>query len=162
MIQAIKIISGGQTGADRAALDAAMDAGVACGGWCPADRAAEDGVIPDQYPVRPQPGGGYHERTRQNVIDSDGTVIFCFGDLFGGTETTRLACVELAKPLLVVNAETSDPPAAMRLVREFIDRHDVRTLNVAGPRASEQPSIGAFVYRCIKSLLTSPSPPPPR
>jgi hypothetical protein len=150
----IRIISGGQTGADRAALDAALDAGAACGGWCPADRSAEDGVIPDHYPVRPLPGGGNEQRTRQNVSDSDGTVIFCFGEPRGGTETTRQACVETNKPLLVIDA-ADDPPSAALKLRAFIEQHNVRTLNVAGPRASEEPAVGAFVYRCIRSLLTA-------
>jgi hypothetical protein len=69
----IKIISGGQTGVDRGALDAALAVKFPCGGWCPADRRAEDGSIPGRYPLTPLPGGGYRERTRQNVIDSDGT-----------------------------------------------------------------------------------------
>jgi len=153
----LKIISGGQTGADRAALDAALDRGVPCGGWCPADRLAEDGVIPAHYPVQPLPDGcGYDERTRRNVAESDATVIFCFGEPVGGSETTRQACVEMAKPLLVIDAD-GDPPSAARAVEEFIDRHSVRTLNVAGPRASAQPAVGAFVYRCITAMLKSSS-----
>ena len=148
----LKIVSGGQTGADRAALDAALDARVACGGWCPADRSAEDGVIPTRYPVQPLPGGGNDQRTRQNVRDSDATVIFCFGEPTGGTETTRRACLEMNKPLLVVDA-AGDPASAARRVREFIDAHEIRVLNVAGPRASEEPAIGAFVYRCVRALL---------
>jgi hypothetical protein len=148
----IKIISGGQTGADRAALDAAIDSGTPCGGWCPADRTAEDGIIAAQYPIQPLPGGGYDERTRRNVADSDGTVIFCFGEPFGGTETTRQACVEMSKPLLLIDAWTF-PDLAVEQVREFVRRHGIRTLNVAGPRASEQPAIGAFVYRCVAALL---------
>jgi hypothetical protein len=148
----IAIVSGGQTGADRAALDAALDAGAACGGWCPADRSAEDGTIADRYPLRPLPGGGNDERTRQNVRDSDGTVIFCFGEPTGGTETTRRACVEMNKPLLVIDA-SGDPATAARSVKEFVEANGIRTLNVAGPRASEEPAIGAFVYRCIRALL---------
>ena len=150
----LKIISGGQTGADRAALDAALDKGAACGGWCPADRSAEDGVIPDHYPLQTLPEGGYDERTRRNVADSDGTVIFSFGEPFGGTETTRRACVELNKPLLIIDA-AGDPPSAALKVREFVDYHGIRTLNVAGPRASEQPAVGAFVYRCVAALLAA-------
>ena len=148
----ITIVSGGQTGADRAALDAALDAGVACGGWCPADRSAEDGAIPDRYPLRPLPGGGNDQCTRQNVRDSDGTVIFCFGEPAGGTETTRRACVEMNKPLLIIDA-ASDPRSAARSVGEFVAANGIRTLNIAGPRASEEPAIGAFVYRCVRALL---------
>jgi len=155
--QTIKIISGGQTGVDRAALDAALDAGVACGGWCPADRTAEDGVIPDHYPLQPLPGGGNNDRTRRNVADSDGTVIFSFGTPAGGTETTRSAAGELNKPLLFIDTQTTEPHAAVRQMRAFLRQHEIHTLNIAGPRAGEQPAIGAFVYRCVKALLMSPS-----
>src|SRR5579862_7217711 len=79
-----KIVTGGQTGVDRGALDAALASQFPCGGWCPADRSAEDGVIPATYPLTPLPGGGLRERTRQNVIDSDGTLIVCDGTLTGG------------------------------------------------------------------------------
>lgn len=148
----ISIVSGGQTGADRAALDAALDAGVACGGWCPADRSAEDGVIPERYPLRPLPRGGNDDRTRQNVRDSDGTVIFCFGEPTGGTETTRQACIEMNKPLLMIDAAGA-PQTAVWQLNEFVGANGIRVLNVAGPRASEEPAIGAFVYRCIRALL---------
>lgn len=149
----LKIVTGGQTGADRAALDAALAAGVPCGGWCPADRAAEDGQIPDRYPLTPLAGGGYDERTRQNVIDSDGTVIFSFGEPVGGTETTRQCCLKLRKPLLVIDAATTTPQSARQRLAGFIDRHGIRTLNVAGPRRSEQPDIATYVYRCMRLLL---------
>ena len=111
-------------------------------------------MIPAHYPLQPLPGGGYDDRTRRNVADSDGTVIFCFGEPVGGTETTRRTCVEMNKPLLIIDA-AGDPPSAVLKVREFIEAHAIRTLNVAGPRASEQPAIGAFVYRCIASLLAA-------
>jgi len=81
--EGFKIVSGGQTGADRAALDAALEAGIPCGGWCPHDRAAEDGPIDARYPLTPAAGAGYRQRTRMNVCDSDGTVIFSFGALSG-------------------------------------------------------------------------------
>ena len=157
MKRKLKIISGGQTGVDRAALNAALDAGVPCGGWCPADRMAEDGVIPDHYPLQPLPGGGNDDRTRRNVQDSDGTVIFTFGEPTGGADATRRAAVELNKPLLVIDTRTTEPHAAVQQIRLFLEPHaDLHTLNIAGPRASEQPAIGAFVYRCMKALLKSP------
>lgn len=72
-----KIVSGGQTGVDRGALDASLKSNFPCGGWCPGDRSAEDGTIPERYPLTPLPGGGFRQRTRQNVADSDGTLILC-------------------------------------------------------------------------------------
>ena len=83
-----KIVSGGQTGVDRGALDAALAAEFPCGGWCPADRSAEDGPIPARYPLIPLARGGYRERTRQNVVEGDGTAILFHGVLGGGTLLT--------------------------------------------------------------------------
>src|ERR1700727_1579159 len=93
-----KIISGGQTGVDRGALDAALEAQFPCGGWCPADRAAEDGPIPAHYPLKLLALGGYSERTRQNVLDSDGTAIMYRSTLTGGTLLTRNLCRRAGKP----------------------------------------------------------------
>jgi hypothetical protein len=146
-----KIVSGGQTGADRAALDAALDAGFPCGGWCPGDRSAEDGVIPAKYPVTPLPQGGYDERTRQNVRDSDGTVILAFGPPAGGSETTRLAALELSKPLRVLDASTEK--SASEKIAQFVRTHEIHILNVAGPRSSEQPEIGAYVYAAVRDAI---------
>lgn len=82
----MKIVSGAQTGVDRAALDAALENGVELGVWCPEGRLAEDGIIPEKYPVKELPNSGYSERTKRNVIDSDGTVIIYFAHPSGGTE----------------------------------------------------------------------------
>ena len=89
----LKIISGGQTGVDRAALDMALQHGIACGGWCPEARRAEDGIIPEKYPLEVLAGGDYKARTRKNVQESDGTVIIYFGELRGGTKQTLNFCV---------------------------------------------------------------------
>jgi hypothetical protein len=149
----LTILAGGQTGADRAALDAALDAGVPCGGWCPAGRLAEDGIIPDHYPLTPLARGGYDERTRQNVIDSDGTVIFFIRALAGGSETTRRCAVDTHRPVLLIDLARETPEEAARQLAAFVQRHAIRRLNVAGPRASEKPAIGPLVYRSVRALL---------
>jgi hypothetical protein len=149
----LTILSGGQTGADRAALDAALAAGAACGGWCPEGRRAEDGVIPARYPVKELLGAGYRGRTLANVRDSDGTAIFYFRRPSAGTELTLWHCIDERKPyLLIDSAELSAARAAERL-REFIADHAIRRLNVAGPRASGVPTIHAYVYAALRDLL---------
>jgi hypothetical protein len=99
-----KIISGGQTGVDRGALDAALSIGFLCGGWCPQDRKAEDGPIPDRYPLVVLPGAGYRQRTLKNVKDSDATVIIYANTLSGGTKLTQDFCQREKKPFVVVDA----------------------------------------------------------
>jgi Circularly permutated YpsA SLOG family len=132
-----KIVSGGETGVDRGALDAALNVDFPCGGWAPWDRMAEDGVIPARYPLVPLPHGGYRQRTRLNVSDSDGTAILYNESLKGGTRLTRNLCALLKRPYVLINArETSDPNAAAQAILKFIEANGIKTLNVAGPRAS--------------------------
>lgn len=134
--QAFTVVSGGQTGVDRAALDAGMDAGVPVGGWCPRGRRAEDGPIPVRYPLRETATDTYAERTRLNVRDSDATLIVGPGDGSPGTSLTAREARSRAKPLLQV--EITDRPEA---VAAWLRGHDVCVLNVAGPRESEVPGI---------------------
>ncbi|HKI87146.1 MAG TPA: putative molybdenum carrier protein, partial [Thermoanaerobaculia bacterium] len=129
-----RIVSGGQTGVDRGALDAALARGFPCGGWCPEGRLVEDGAIPERYPVTELSGAGYPERTLRNVLDSDATAILAFGTLEGGSALTRELCVEHGKPHLVIDAESTSPKRAAALLRRFLDEHAIRVLNVAGPR----------------------------
>jgi hypothetical protein len=132
-----KIVSGGETGVDRAALDAALNANFACGGWVSADRMAEDGVIPAQYPLIPLPNGGYRQRTRLNVTDSDGTAILYNESLKGGTRLTRNLCALLKRPYILINAaELPDMSVVAQKIVQFIQDNEIETLNVAGPRAS--------------------------
>ncbi|HEX8523768.1 MAG TPA: putative molybdenum carrier protein [Tepidisphaeraceae bacterium] len=145
----MKIVSGGQTGADRAALDFALEAQILCGGWCAEDRVAEDGVIPGQYPVVPLPGADNAARTRQNVLDSDATVIF-FAQMQAGTELTRQAAVEARKPLLLIDAAIESIPQACQRLEDFISAPGVRTLNIAGPRASEAPGVYDYVLQTLR------------
>ncbi len=146
------IISGGQTGADRAALDAALEASFPCGGYCPKDRLAEDGPIDMKYPLI-EIHGGYSQRTRKNVIESDGTVIFYHRRPTGGTEQTLMFCIRTRKPYQLIDIDLTDPETAAQKTIEFISEYSVRTLNVAGPRAGNCPGIYRFVKTVIGRII---------
>ena len=142
----MKIVSGGQTGVDRAALDVALKYGIDCNGWCPAGRLDERGRIPERYPVKELPNGGFAERTSANVRDSDGTVIFHCGPLSGGTERTVQCCAEHKRPRLLLDAQIIAPSEAGRVIKFFVQKVKIETLNVAGPRQSEWPE--GYDYAC--------------
>jgi len=150
-----KIISGGQSGADRAALDVALEAGIGCGGWCPENRAAEDGPIDQRYPLTPAPGAGHRERTQLNVRDSDGTVIFSFGALRGGSLSTFEDCRDLKRPHLLIDAGQLSTEDAAKSLGNFIRDSSVGSLNVAGPRASQEPRIYDYVREALRLVLKS-------
>jgi hypothetical protein len=150
-----RIVSGGQTGADRAALDAALAAGVPCGGCCPKGRRAEDGPIPPRYPLTELSSAGYPQRTRRNVADSDGTLIVSFGPPDRGTALTLGYCQAERKPTLVIDAGTTTVETAVEQLAAFVPRHGIKTLNVAGPRASKQPKVYAYVLRLLEEYLAS-------
>jgi hypothetical protein len=149
----LKIVSGGQTGVDRAALDAALECGVPCGGWCPAGRIAEDGPIASRYPLRELADAGYRERTLANVRDSDGTLIIHAGELEGGTAHTVGFCIAQGKPYQLIDSHVTPVEEAAGLVREFIARDRIAVLNVGGPRASKQPEIYGFTRAVINLVL---------
>ena len=151
----IKIISGGQTGIDRGALDAALIAGVPCGGSCPKGRRAEDGRISDKYPLVELDDRGYRYRTLRNVLDSDGTLIIYFGTLEGGTKLTVQLCIEHSKPYALINAQVLSIDRAVALIAQFVSRNRINILNVAGPRASQQPGAYDFAVKVMTEYFTS-------
>lgn len=148
-----KIISGGQTGVDRGALDATLEAGFPCGGWCPQGRKAEDGVIPPHYPLLELAGAGYRQRTRRNVVDADATLVLHFGALTGGTRETVRFCERLGKPILAVDGNATDAKAAAERAAAFVQAHLATILNVAGPRASQHPGAQGYAKTVIRILL---------
>jgi hypothetical protein len=149
----VKIISGGQTGVDRAALDVALRHDIKCGGWCPAGRLDESGRIPDHYPVEELPAGGFTERTLQNVKDSDGTVIIYPGKLSSGTEQTVRFCVELQRPHQLIDASKNSAENGAKLISGFVRKHQIDVLNVAGPRQSEWAEGYDYVVRTFDAFL---------
>ena len=149
----MKIISGGQTGVDRAALDVALKHGIECGGWCPAGRLDELGRIPDQYPVQELAVGGFRERTLQNVKNSDGTVIVYPGKLGGGTEQTVRFCIELQRPHELIDASKVSAQAAATLIAGFVRKHKIDILNVAGSRQSEWAKGYNYAFRVLNRFL---------
>ena len=151
----MKIISGGQTGVDRAALDVALKNGIDCGGWCPAGRSDEFGRIPAQYPLEEVEGGGFTERTSQNVKDSNGTIIIYFRQLRGGTEQTVRFCVEQQRPHELIDASKISVEDAARLVADFVRKRRIDILNVAGPRQSEWPEGYDYVFRALETFVNS-------
>ena len=148
----MKIISGGQTGVDRAALDAALELGLPCGGWCPRGRKALDGPIPARYPLQETGSADYNVRTRLNVRDSDATLILNCGELSGGTAYTLKVARELGKPCLVVNL---DEAVEVSPVLDWLARHAVRVLNLAGPRENKCPGIQQQARAYLLGLLAS-------
>ena len=152
----LKIVAGGQTGADRAALDWARRRRMPHGGWCPKGRLAEDGVIDREYRLQETPSASYAERTEWNIRDADGTVIFSVrATLAGGTLLAANVARRLKKPLLRLcrNSDTTD--AAKRL-KAFVARHKIEVLNVAGPRATEEPQISRFVEQTLEQAFGEP------
>ena len=130
----LKIISGGQTGVDRGALDAALGFEVECGGRCPAGRLAEDGTIPEHYPVVELANAGYAARTARNVADSDATLIISNGEPIGGTRETGDRCIEMGKPYLIIDCASMSFEEAIEAAAEFVkslsSRADARDLSV--------------------------------
>jgi len=151
----LRIVSGGQTGIDRGALSAALQAGTPCGGWCPRGRRAEDGVIPSRFPLKETRSPDYSARTRMNVLDSDATLIIHCGAVSGGTALTREYCRRLDRPCLLVDIKTAGAEELLPELQAFLVAHAVRTLNVAGPRESGAPGTEQCAFELVRLLLRS-------
>ena len=145
-----KIISGGQTGVDRAALDAALKLGLPVGGWCPKGRRAEDGPIDNRYPLQETESFYYPIRTERNVLDSDGTLILTRGKPKGGTALTVKLARAHQKPYLLIDLSAGEEVSP---VRDWGRVHRVRVLNIAGPRESEAPGIYDRAVCFLKKIL---------
>lgn len=145
-----KIVSGGQTGVDRAALDWAIQHLIPHGGWCPEGRLAEDGAIPACYQLVELPGSGYRQRTKANVRDSDGTLIISIGaGLSGGSLATAKFGEQLRKPWLHVHPEMD----WKRVLSVWLQQFNIRVLNVAGPRGSKEPAVVLFTHTVLDAVL---------
>jgi hypothetical protein len=152
--KAFCIVSGGQTGVDRACLSWAIRRGLQHGGWCPKGRLAEDGEIPLRYNLRETPSARLAQRTEWNVRDSDATVIFSqSARLSGGSLKTWDACKKFHQPVLHLAAETFTVAESAIRLRQFVREHSVRKLNAAGPRKSEETGAGRFARAVLAAAF---------
>ena len=149
-----RVISGAQTGADRAALDVALELGIESGGWVPRGRLDENGRIPDRYTgLRETASAEWNQRTEANVREGDGTLILSRGPLTGGSLFTEETAKRLRRPCLHLDLDRSPPADAASVAREWIEQYEIAVLNVAGPRASKDPEIHALASRVLRLLL---------
>jgi len=145
-----KIISGGQTGADRAALDSAIKHGILHGGWIPKGRLAEDGSLSVKYKLKEMPTSSYPAQTEQNVIDSDGTLIISHGKRGGGADLTQKLAIKHGRPCLHIDLnQKKDHTDAAAKIKEWIVQEEIEVIHVAGPRASKDPHI----YNKVMEIL---------
>ena len=148
-----RIISGGQTGADRGGLDAAIDLGIPHGGWCPKGRRAEDGAIPRKYELQETESAEYPPRTEQNVVASHGTVVFTLGTPTAGSALTIEYAVRHRRPVLHLDLRKLSPEEAAKRLRAWIDEHGISILNVAGSRESLAAGLEKLVHRIVASAF---------
>jgi hypothetical protein len=147
-----KIVSGGQTGVDRAGLDVAIEIGIDHGGWCPRGRRAEDGPIPTIYQLTETESPDYPVRTEKNVIDSDGTLILYLAPLKGGTELTYRLAQKHDRPHRLIDLHA---PESVETVRCWLHDHRIRVLNIAGPRERQNQGIYALARAYLEQVLGS-------
>lgn len=148
----LKILSGGQTGVDRAALDVALELGIPFGGWCPKGRKAEDGEIDPRYPLKETTSPNYPQRTEKNIREADGTLILTKGPVNGGTALTVKLAADFKKPHLIVDIYKKYDPAK---VLEWGKANNIQVLNVAGPRESKIPGIHDRTVDFLKKVLVT-------
>jgi hypothetical protein len=146
-----KIISGGQTGADQAALDTAIKWGIPHGGWIPKGRKTEAGRLHNKYQMKEMPTDSYAKRTEQNVKDSDGTLIISHGPLSEGSEYTRRTASRYDRQYLHIDLNEFNPFRAAQKVYDWIKNSNIEILNVAGPRASHDP----YIYQAVTKILVT-------
>lgn len=149
-----KIISGGQTGVDRAGLDAAIVLNIEHGGYVPKGRKAEDGQVPLKYQMEEMKKGGYQARTKKNIEASDGTVIFCQGRPSTGTKLTADHAIKINKPLLILDIDAVSKQTAVERIRDWIAKEGVEVMNVAGPRQSSAPIVALLAKKILLEALS--------
>ena len=147
---ALEIVSGGQTGVDRAALDVALEMGLECSGWCPKGRRAEDGPIDTRYPLTETESAEYAVRTKRNVRDTEATLVLNRGSLAGGTAATVRFAEELVRPYLIVQLDQNPSPQD---AANWLLTLDLIRLNVAGPRESKAPGIHAESVKFLSRVV---------
>ena len=147
-----RIVSGGQTGVDRAALDVAIKLGIAHGGWIPQGRLTENGPLPQKYHLKETSSSRYSVRTEKNVIDTDGTLILSHGELTGGTEYTREMAIRHLRPWLHIDLVQTAAFHAATAINHWIQEKTIEILNVAGARASEDPAIYTDTLNILESV----------
>ena len=148
----LRIISGGQTGADQAALDAAISLGLPHGGWITRGRKTEIGPLPKKYHLKELASPRYRDRTEKNILSADGTLIFSFGPLTGGSALTEALTIRHDRPCLHLDLDIITSSQAISAIQVWLQEHTIHTLNVAGPRASNEPRIHEAVYTILTTL----------
>ncbi len=154
-----KIISGGQTGVDQAALDVAIKLDIQHGGWIPKGRKTENGLLPDRYQLQEMPTASYPKRTEQNIIDSHGTLIISHGKLTGGSTLTRRIATFKGRPWIHIDLNVVNAFDAANIISSWIGMNDIEILNIAGPRASKDPGIYQATTVILEAAITLASNP---
>ena len=152
-----KIISGGQTGADRAALDFAIKHNIPYGGWVPKGRKTEDGTLPEKYQLQEMPTGEYAKRTEQNILDSDGTLIVSHEYLTGGSALTEFLAEKHKKPCVHIDLNKLNQKEAAFIINKWRRTNRIRVLNVAGPRAGKDPMIYQATLELLEAVFNNPA-----